>query len=153
MTTAVTDFHLKFTSYIQKPSRLYNVLTFEAHCFVAAGQKHLSDQVLSQWHRLYAGSSTNPHSLGLCVTTEQRGLISDGVIAFPVPRSCSTECRRHAFHYEAVNTEALRGHDVGGDVQRKALHPHGRRRQILHRQRWDLLWVRAVSSVSFQSGD
>lgn len=129
MTSAVPDFRLKFT---QTASGVYKVLTYEAHCFVAAGQRHLSDQVLSRWHRLYAGSSANPHPLGLCVTTEHWGLISDSVIAFPVPRSRPTECRRHVFHYKAVNAEALRGHDVGGDVQRKALHPHGCRRQILH---------------------
>lgn len=72
-----------------------------------------------------AASSTSCHPSGLNVSAGDEGLVSDNVLAFAVPGSGSAECGWHVFYNTAVNTETLRGHNVGSDVQRKTLYSNG----------------------------
>ena len=144
-----------FTDYTQKPSEVFKVLTLEPRCFVAAGLERGTCQ--TKWchsGRDCAVPCGSSHLFGLRAYAMLSGLISDDVIAFSVSRSCPTKCRRHAFYNATVNAETLRGYNVGGYVQRKTLYSNRRRRQILHRQRWSLLWVCAVvtSAPCFSSG-
>lgn len=72
---------------------------------------------------------------------EDRRLLPDVLLAFAVPRGCPPERGGDVFHHQTVHAAQVRGHHAGGHVQRQALHPHGRRGQVLHRQGWHLLRV------------
>lgn len=144
-----------FTDYIQQPSKVFKVLTLEPRCFVAAGQEGGTCQTkLCHSSKDCAVPCGSSHLFGLRMSAARSGLVSDDVIAFSVSRSCPTKCRRHAFYNATVNAETLRGHNVGGYVQRKTLYSNRRRGQILHRQRWSLLWVCVVvaSALCFSRG-